>query len=63
MPAFDELRNELDRLLEKGYDIDKAFNELVQRYGQNADQIEKLTALKQEKERQGFMIHWSPALA
>jgi hypothetical protein len=62
MPAFDELRNELDSLLEEGYDIDSAFNELVQRYEQTADQIEKLTLLKQEKERQSFVIDWSPSI-
>jgi len=59
MPAFDELRNQLDKLRqEANLTVDEAFHQLVEDYNEDAEAMEQLVYFQEELERKGYVVTW-----
>ncbi|MEM9087852.1 MAG: hypothetical protein AAGC93_03815, partial [Cyanobacteria bacterium P01_F01_bin.53] len=58
MPAFDKLRNELDKLRGKGLSVNNAFHKLVKKYHKNAKEREGLLYIQEQLEREGHPVTW-----
>ena len=58
MPAFDELRNELDILRSQGLTPDDAFHKLVEDYHENAEKLEHFVHLQEQLECEGHPVTW-----
>jgi hypothetical protein len=59
MPAFDELRNELDALRDnQHYTVNDAFHKLVHQYHGTAEKIEQLVLFQEQLEQEGHQVTW-----
>lgn len=58
MPAFDELRDELDILLDNDYEVNAGFQHLVKKYNQHTQIQEDLLLLQEQLESEGHEITW-----
>lgn len=58
MPAYDELRNELDELRSERLTVNESFQKLVEKYNKHAQKIEQLIYLQEQLEREGHKVSW-----